>query len=100
MAMTIKWWDISIEETAKIIAIVDRFLALSGKDGLDCVRTGVIMDITLVHLHHRALDLERLLTSSDADLLQEVSAILDHLDRTTLKPQRYFVSRSKRTTSK
>lgn len=94
-------WTASKEDRRKIEAIVDRFLAVAGRDGYGAWgRRGLVMDLTGVHLNSMALNLDRLFASSEIDLLYDVTGISNHLNRDSYELERGFVPRCNRATCK
>ncbi|MFA5401262.1 MAG: hypothetical protein WC359_12515 [Dehalococcoidia bacterium] len=78
-------WDLTREDDALIRAIADRYMALMKEMGAPRFddKTGVVMDITAVHLNGTPLNLDSLLKAENNDFMHDVTGIRFNLDKKT-----------------
>jgi hypothetical protein len=84
-------FDISAEDSKKLIKIVDR--AKSKLGSIAYSYREMMMDLTACHANGCRLDLDAMITASEFDLMHDVLGIRQHLDRKTGRLLNFFEPR-------
>lgn len=86
-------FKVSHGDAALIDKIIDRALASAKKNGFECDRLDLEMDITATHANGNPLRLHDLLNADDLNFAHDVWGIRSKIDRTTGKLTDHFSPR-------
>lgn len=87
-------FSVSSQDAIKIGKIVDRAMPIYRRHGVKVARLTLVMNLTACHANGNPLDLDKLLTFDDGNLMHDVGGISRHLNRETGALENCFLPRA------